>query len=409
MAKFTAILCIIFLYIGSAFSQNKEILKIEKLFNSGSYEKCILKASEYVNTDKKEPGPFYYLAISYFRQYHEFKDNVSIKLASKNLYKGMQLENSASYNQKFASEIDSLHVLLKQFAYNYYEAEKSEAKTYYDYLAKIYNDTLAQYNEVVLNQKSRPDAEIIEMTLKGEINQTDDKGLKQGKWMKVYANGVTAYEAYFKDDKPINELKRYHENGKLSSFVKYTENIDTALAEFYDEDGVKISEGKYIGKAKTGIWIYYNNTIKIREESYENDIYNGFQIVYYDNGQIYDRKKFENGVEVGLWEKFHKNGNPFLKAMFKNGVLNGPILRYYPSGKIEVKGQYVNDMKEGKWYFYSEDGQSEVIEYIKGEDVNGDKVDKIKSDEYRNNIEKGKTITDPEKYKNRPEEYPYTD
>ena len=97
-----------------------------------------------------------------------------------------------------------------------------------------------------------------------------------------------------------------------------------------------------------------------------------------------------------------------LKAFFKNGILDGPILRYYPDGKIEVKGQYVNDMKEGKWYFYSEDGQSDIIEYVKGVDVNEANVEKVKSDEYRKNIEKGKTIADPEHYKNNPEEYPYT-
>ena len=317
MAKIMAILFILFFYTGEVFSQNKEILKIEKLYNTGSYDKCIEKAGEYVLKDKKEPAPYYYMAMSYYMQYYEFKDNVSIKLASKNLYKGMQLENSESYNIKFKNAIDTLHILLKQFAYNYYEAEKSEAKTYYEYLAKIYNDTFAQYNEVVLRSKKQArDAEIIEMTLKGEINQTDEKGLKQGKWMKVYANGVTAYEAYFKDDKTIGELKRYHENGKLSSLVIYPENGDTATAEFFDEDGTKISDGKYIGKAKTGQWIYYNKTIKIREENYENDVLNGYQIVYYDNGQIYDRKKFENGIEVGLWEKFHKNGNGYLESFF---------------------------------------------------------------------------------------------
>lgn len=409
MTKITILLIFLSLFFIKGYSQSKEVLKIEKLYNEKNYEKCILKASDYINKNKKDPAAYYFLAMSYFNEYHEYKDNTSIKLASKNLYKGMQLKENEVYHKRFANEIDSLHIILKQYAYNYYEAEKSEAKTYYDYLAKIYKDTLEQYNEVVLDQKSRPDKEIIEMTLKGEINQTDDKGLKQGKWMKVYTNGVTAYEAWFKDDRPINELKRYHENGKLATLVVYNQRNDTAFAEFFDEEGIKISEGKYIGKEKTGHWLYFNKTIKIREESYQNDQLHGYQIVYYDNGQIYDRKKYENGKEIGLWEKFHKNGNPYLKAFFKNGVLDGPIFRYYPSGKLEVKGQYVNDLKEGRWYYYSEDGEDDSIDYVKGVDVNEENINKKESENYRTNIEKGKTIADPEHYKNRPDEYPHND
>lgn len=408
MTNIKALLIFLFLFTASSFAQDKNILKIEKFYNEGNYEKCRVKATDYVNNNKKEPAGFYYLAMAYYKEYGIYKDNTSIKLASKNLYKGMQLKNSQSWNQKFKPEIDSLHILLKQYAYNYYEAEKSEAKAYYEYLAKIYNDTLEQYNEVVLELKSRPDKEIIELTLKGEINQTDENGLKQGKWTKVYANGVTAYEVWFKDDKPVNELKRYHENGKLATYVKYNEYNDTAIAEFYDEEGIKISEGKYIGKSKSGNWVYFKNKIKISEENYLNDQLHGYKIIYYDNGQIYDRKKYENGVEVGLWEKFHKNGNPYLKAFYKNGILDGPIFRYYPSGKLEVKGQYLNDLKEGKWYFYSEDGQDDVIEYVNGVDVNEEVVNKMESETYRINIEKGKTIADPEHYKNRPEDYPHT-
>ena len=82
------------------------------------------------------------------------------------------------------------------------------------------------------------------------------------------------------------------------------------------------------------------------------------------------------------------------------------IFRYYISGKPEVKGRYKNDLKEGKWYFYSEDGHEEVIEYKNGTDIKEDEVERLNSEEYRKNIEKGKNIADPEDFQTNPENYP---
>ncbi|MCD4791639.1 MAG: hypothetical protein K8R54_00270 [Bacteroidales bacterium] len=404
--KKNLIIPILLIISTSLFSQNKKILKIEKLFNSGNYEKCISKAKEYISDNKDDAAPYYFIAMSYYQEYFEYKDNFSIKSAAKNIYKGMQKENAGEYSERFKSEIDSLHFILIKYAHNYYEANKNKSKVYYDYLAKIYNDTLKQYDEIVLNKKKRPDAEIVELIIKGELNQTDENDLKQGKWKKVYSNGKTAYEVYFKDDKPVGEFKRYHENGKLSSLLNYDNEGINATAEFYDEKGIKISEGTYKGKTKNGLWLYYKNGAKIKEESYKDGLLNGDQLTYYEDGKIYDRKKFENDKQIGLWEKFHKNGKVYLKTFLVNGLMDGPLFRYYYSGKIEVKGQYKNDLKEGKWTFYSEDGQEDYIEYKNGIDVNDDNVEKVNSEEYRRNIEKGKTIADPEHYKNNPYDYP---
>ena len=74
--------------------------------------------------------------------------------------------------------------------------------------------------------------EIRELIKSGKINVVDDKGLKQGKWMKVHTTGKLAYEVFFKDDKPIGEYKRFHLNGKLSVLLNYEENSDFSAAEF---------------------------------------------------------------------------------------------------------------------------------------------------------------------------------
>ena len=389
-------------------AQNKAFKKAESYYLKGKYEKCISKSKDMLPEFRKDAGLYYLIGMSYYQEYKKFKDNTSVKLAAKYVYKGKQKKNHSVYDEKYKTELDSLHYLLRNFAANYYDADKKMSKPFFDYLAKIYNDTLKQYHEIFKeeNKTDRPDAEIVRLMKEGKLNQKDSKGLKQGKWMKVYENGKTAYEVYFKDDKPVGEMKRYHENGKLSALLKYNETGDTAYAKFYDENGNLISEGKYSGKKKTGKWLYYQNNVKVKEESYVNDTLDGDQIIFWKNGQIYDKKTYKNGVQTGLWLKYYKNGNPFLKARIVNGKMEGTLLRYYKSGQIEVKGQYKNDLKDGVWTFYGEHGEKDTITYKNGHDVNEADKEKRESEEYRKNIEKGKHIADPVDYKLHPEDYP---
>ncbi len=388
------------------YSQDKKLSKIENYYEKGKYEKCITKAKDYISENYKNAAPYYFIGMSYYQEYKTLKDNFSVKSAGKYINKGIRKENHEVYDEKFKTELDSFHLILRNFAANYYDANKKQSKPYFGYLAKIYKDTLKQYHEIFKEEEARPDAEIIKLTEEGKINQTDVNGLKQGKWMKVYSNGVTAYEVYFQDDKPVGELKRYHENGKLAALLNYNETGDTANAKFFDETENLISEGTYVGKKKTGKWIYYQNNIKVKEENFLNDSLNGEQIIFYKNGQIYDKRTYDNGTQIGLWLKFYKNGQAFLKARIVNGKMEGPMLRYYKNGKIEVKGQYKNDLKDGVWIFYGENGEKDTIIYKNGRDVNETDVEKRESEEYKKNIEKGKHIADPKDFKNNPDEYP---
>ena len=36
-----------------------------------------------------------------------------------------------------------------------------------------------------------------------QVNHTDEKGLKQGKWVKTYESGKKRYEGYFKNNVPV--------------------------------------------------------------------------------------------------------------------------------------------------------------------------------------------------------------
>lgn len=389
-----------------SYSQDKKLDKIKSYYNQKNYEKCISKSVKYYVEKPSVAAAYYYYAMSYYKLYEDQADIKSIKEISRKLYKGKSKKGAEKYEEIFKTEINDFHSILKKYAQTYYQANKPKSRFYYDYLAKIYSDTLEQYNELVLNKAVRPDAEIIKLTKEGKINQVDKNGLKQGKWMKVYSNGITAYIANFKDNKPVGELKRFHENGKISSLLNYDKQGKFANATFYNDKGKKISEGKYIGKVKEGKWLYYKDKILIREENYSNGVLNGTQTVFFNNKQISDRKKYIKGKQVGVWEKYYNNGKPKLKAFLKNGLMDGSMIRYYRSGATEVKGQYKNDLKEGVWTFYSEDGKSSSVKTFKnGVDINKKDVEEKESESYKKGIENGKKLKDPKDYKNNPEGY----
>ena len=48
-------------------------------------------------------------------------------------------------------------------------------------------------------------------------NVTDSKGMKQGEWRKLDANGKVIYEGQFKDNIPQGTFRYFYEDGKIRS------------------------------------------------------------------------------------------------------------------------------------------------------------------------------------------------
>ena len=136
-------------------------------------------------------------------------------------------------------------------------------------------------------EKIRPDKAIVTLMEKGLLNQTDEKGLKQGHWQKVFDNGNTAYDVYFKNDQPVGIFKRFHKNGNVESILNYKENSMRATAEVYDENGVLTAKGMYNGKEKDSIWNYFGKQKNIiKTEEYRLGKLNGKSSIFYKDGKI---------------------------------------------------------------------------------------------------------------------------
>src|SRR5665647_3960367 len=98
-------------------------------------------------------------------------------------------------------------------------------------------------------------------------NQVDAQGRKQGFWTKKDADGRLLYQATFKDDKPVGEMKRFHPNGKVKAEMIFEAGTGISNAKLFDEQGSLIAQGKYDGQKKTGEWSYFQNSRIVSDET----------------------------------------------------------------------------------------------------------------------------------------------
>lgn len=231
------------------------------------------------------------------------------------------------------------------------------------------------------------------------FNQTDKQGLKQGFWKVKYDNGTLKYTAFFKDDKPIGEMRRYFEDSTIKAIMIFDKTSSRSKAKLYYQEGPLAAEGNYMGTAKDSTWNYYSYYTKTlsNRETYVNGRKNGLSVSYYSNGVVAEEVQWDNGVRNGFWHQYFENGVMKMSATFVNGKRLGDFMIYYPDTHIEWKGYYENDVREGNWIYYNPEGGVEVtIKYKNGEALNKAELD-AKEQEILKQIEnqKGK-IPEPD-------------
>ncbi|MGM0463747.1 MAG: toxin-antitoxin system YwqK family antitoxin [Bacteroidota bacterium] len=234
-----------------------------------------------------------------------------------------------------------------------------------------------------------------------DINQTGEKGLKQGHWIKKYPDGQIMYEAWFRDGKPVGEFKRYDEEGNLSSLLNYIAGTDSVKASIYHPNGYIAARGVYYKQKKTGEWHYFSEYIEnhmLLKCSYRDNKIDGLSIKYHWNGQIAEELNYDKGIKSGRWKQYFDDGTLCLKAYYASGKLDGEFLSWHPNGKKEIIGQYDMDIRTGTWYIYNNDGSlRKEIKYNNGIPENRSELIKEET-EYLDRLEKeGGKISDPEK------------
>ena len=189
------------------------------------------------------------------------------------------------------------------------------------------------------------------------LNYTDINGMKQGHWIKKFSNGQIKYEAYFVDDKPVGEFKKYDSYGNLYALLNYDAEGQSASAKFFHRSGKVSATGKYYGHEKDSIWLYYSDggTLYL-QESYKRGVKDGLFVQYTSEHVKIEEVTWKDGEKHGPWRKYFTSGPIMFDVNYDHGKLNGEGKVYYANGKLHKKGKYVNDLMEGSWLIFDERG-----------------------------------------------------
>lgn len=244
------------------------------------------------------------------------------------------------------------------------------------------------------------------MIAQNTVNQVDAQGRKQGSWIKKDFEGKLIYQATFKDDKPVGEMKRFHPNGNLKAVMNFTEGTDESDAQLFDERGKMIAKGKYSGQKKTGEWTYLLDSKVVSTETYVNGQKNGTSKRFYKTGELLEESNWQNDKLNGIYRTYFQDGKAFLECTYTEGLRNGTFKTWFANGKPELEAIYTNDTRDKDWKYYRPGGELQyTLKFELGKLLNPevqDRMDKEKTDTYRS---KGDSVPDPEKFMQNPEEY----
>lgn len=160
-----------------------------------------------------------------------------------------------------------------------------------------------------------------------QLNQVDDSGRKQGKWV------------YLGKDRP---------------------------SAGFPADG-KIEEGTYKDDRKEGTWIKYHNdgvTPKLKGE-YVNNRPSGKYVKLWPDGTVREEGTFNRGKYYATLKRYHENGVVEYEASYNDdGKEQGTVKFYYPNGQEEFVYEAQNGVASGRAMRYYENGDvKEVIYY----------------------------------------------
>jgi len=238
------------------------------------------------------------------------------------------------------------------------------------------------------------------------VNQVDAQGRKQGFWTKKDSEGKLLYQATFKDDKPVGEMKRFHPNGKVKAAMNFEAGTGISDAKLFDEQGSLIAQGKYEGQKKTGEWSYLLDSKVVSTETYVNGLKDGLCKRFYTTRELLEESIWHMDKLNGLYRTYFQDGKIYLECNYSEGKRNGKFTTNYLNGNKELDGFYTDEIKDSIWNYYDETGKVlYTLKFDLGKLLNPevqDSIDRIKSEQFKTKEDR---IPDPEKFMKNPEEY----
>ena len=227
------------------------------------------------------------------------------------------------------------------------------------------------------------------LSMIAQVNQTDAKGKKQGKWEKLYPKtSVYEYKGQFKDDKPVGTFIYYYPSSKVKAVIKHDEKTGRSTAVMYHENGLVFATGIYKNQLKDSIWDYYGPSGRQSlKETYSKDLLNGKSTIYYvpedPNDKSVKPAKVSNyvkGVLQGEVIEYFESGVIKSKGTYNAGKLEGVYVINHPSGKIMIQERYKKGIRHGWCATYDGNGKELGKKYFYyGRELEGKELeDKMK-------------------------------
>lgn len=177
-------------------------------------------------------------------------------------------------------------------------------------------------------------------------------GNKVGVWKKYYDDGKIESEIKYNEKSNITSLKEYHKNGKIAVYINNNGKIP--VIKIYDENGrlqeVRkqfiefVDSGTEIGKFTENLL----NSYKVSNSSeISKNKKNGLVKTYYDNGNIKTEKYYKKGVKSGISREYDENGNLIIEENYRNGELDGLQKLYSEGGILLSETNYKNGKESG--------------------------------------------------------------
>lgn len=192
-------------------------------------------------------------------------------------------------------------------------------------------------------------------------NKTDDKGLKQGYWVKLNpSTGRPAYKGTFKDDKPVGVFRYYYsEIDTVKTIMEFRKNGSVGYATVFYMTGKKQAQGKYVNEKKDSVWTFYDDAGKLLSmEGYKDGKKEGKSIIYYPNGEISEERNFKNDLNHGVFKQFFEGKKLKAEGTYIDGKQVGKSAVYFPNNIPAAMGYYNdNGNRNGVWVYKDKEGK----------------------------------------------------
>ncbi|HLV42545.1 MAG TPA: hypothetical protein VKY37_09715 [Brumimicrobium sp.] len=155
-----------------------------------------------------------------------------------------------------------------------------------------------------------------------KVNQKDEKGRKQGKWI------------FTGKDQPE---KGYPLEGKIAEGPFNNDRKHGRWIMYYNDGETPKTEGEYVNNRPNGAFKKYHPNGVLKEQGTFNKLFYADSLRRFneDGILIYESNHDNTGKESGTVKYFHDNGKPEFVYEAVNGVPTGKATRYWANGDVK--------------------------------------------------------------------------